>query len=409
MKKIVYLLLFISTLYCNSQDAQFRGPNRDGIYPESGLLKKWPDSGPQLLLTIDGIGLGWSQAVLSGDTIFVTGMIDTLDYLSVIDMNGKLLWKKPYGISWTKSYPDTRCTPVVEEERVYVLSGTGNLVCFSANDGSVKWSCDVDKIYESKWDRWGVSESPLIVDDKVVCTPGGDKATVVAFNKFTGKTMWESPPLGDLRSYVSPIIYKYKDFRYILAMTYDHLVAIDPGTGQMIWKYPFNLKKEKEKTIPINSPVYKNDEIYLSNGYNYPSVMLKLAADGKSVNEKWVDDSLDNHHHGVIQFDGYIFGSNWLNNRDGRWVCLKWDTGEVKYVNEWRSKGSMVYADSMLYVIDERFGNVGLVRPTPDGFDVVSSFTLKRDRGEFWSHPSIYDGKLFIRYNDLLMVYNIKK
>ena len=409
MKKIIFLSFLAISLITHSQDTQFRGPLRNGIYTDTGLLKKWPEAGPKLLMTAEGIGLGYSQPIFSNGTIYVTGKIDASDYLSAIDMSGNILWKKPYGTSWTKSYPDTRCTPTVEDDRIYVLSGTGNLVCFNAKDGSERWSFDVDKVYESKWHRWGVSESPLIVDDKVICTPAGDKATVVALNKMTGELVWESPPFGETRSYVSPVIYTYKDFRYILAMTYDHLIAVNPESGEMIWKYPYNLKKEKSKTIPINSPIFKDDEIYLSNGYDYPSIMLRLAEDGKSVSEKWIDQTLDNHHHGLVNVGNFIFGSNWLNNRDGRWVCMRWDTGEVKYVSNWHSKGSVVYADSMLYVIDERYGNVGLVRPDPEGFDVVSSFTLEKDKGEFWAHPSIYDGKLFLRYNNNLMVYNIKK
>ena len=409
MKKIIFLSFLAISLITHSQDTQFRGPLRNGIYTDTGLLKKWPEAGPKLLMTAEGIGLGYSQPIFSNGTIYVTGKIDASDYLSAIDMSGNILWKKPYGTSWTKSYPDTRCTPTVEDDRIYVLSGTGNLVCFNAKDGSERWSFDVDKVYESKWHRWGVSESPLIVDDIVICTPAGDKATVVALNKMTGELVWESPPFGETRSYVSPVIYTYKDFRYILAMTYDHLIAVNPESGEMIWKYPYNLKKEKSKTIPINSPIFKDDEIYLSNGYDYPSIMLRLAEDGKSVSEKWIDQTLDNHHHGLVNVGNFIFGSNWLNNRDGRWVCMRWDTGEVKYVSNWHSKGSVVYADSMLYVIDERYGNVGLVRPDPEGFDVVSSFTLEKDKGEFWAHPSIYDGKLFLRYNNNLMVYNIKK
>jgi outer membrane protein assembly factor BamB len=357
-------------------------------------------------MTVEGIGLGWSSAVVSSGIIYVTGMIDTTDYLSAISMTGNFLWKKPYGRSWTGSYPDTRCTPVVEENRVYVMSGTGTLVCFNAKDGSVIWSFDVDKVYESKWDRWGVSENPLIVDDKVICTPGGAKASVVALDKLTGKPVWQSPPTGGKRSYVAPIIYNYKSFRYILAMTYMDLLAVDPQNGTIIWKYPFN---PQNKTIVINSPIYKNDEIYISDGYNYRSAMIKLSEDGKSVTEKWLNDTLDNHHHGMVVLDNYIYGSNWLNNTKGQWVCLNWDNGAVQYVKDWFCKGPIISADKMLYVIDEKNGNVGLVKPSPAGFDVVSTFKLTKDKGEFWAHPTIYDRKFYIRYNNALMVYDIKK
>jgi len=409
MKKLFILSFLTISLTIYSQDAQFRGPQRNGIYPETGLLQSWPEGGPRLIFSVEGIGVGWSQPVLSKGTIYVTGMIDTLDVLSAIDMTGKVKWQKPYGSSWTKSYPDTRCTPTVEDNRLYVLSGSGELSCFNVNDGSVIWSFDVDKTFESKWHRWGVAESPLIVDDKVIVTPGGDKATAVAFDKMTGKQVWQSPPLGDIRSYISAVIYQYKNFRYILACTYDYIVALEPSTGEMIWKFGFNLQKQGAKAIAINSPIYKGDEIYISNGYDYGSVMLKMAPDGKSASLKWFDNNLDNHHHGLINVGDYIYGSNWLSNTKGNWVCLRWDTGELQYEKEWQSKGSMVYADNMLYVIDERNGNVGLVRPNPKDFEVVSSFALKKGKGEFWAHPSIYDKKLFLRYNNIMWVYDIKK
>ena len=407
MKKLIFLFIITGTFAAYSQDAQFRGPQRDGKYPDTGLLQKWPDSGPQLIMSVEGIGLGWSQAVLDNGIIYVTGMIDTIDFLTAIDESGKIIWQKPYGRSWTKSYPDTRCTPTIDGDKVYVLNGIGQLTCFNSKDGSELWSFDVDKFYESKWPKWGISESPLIVDDKVIITPGGDKTTVVAFNKQTGKIVWESPAIGEVRSYVSAVIYTYKDFRYILAMTYEHIVAVDPQSGAIIWKYPFNLKKEGSKTIPVNSPLFKDDEIYLSNGYNYPSMMLKIAEDGKSVSEKWIDNTLDNHHHGLVLVDGYIYGSNWLSNQAGQWVCLKWETGEVQYVKDWFNKGPMIYADKRLYIMDEKNGNVGLVKPAPEGFDLISTFQLKKEKGEFWAHPSVYDRKLFLRYNNVLYIYNI--
>jgi outer membrane protein assembly factor BamB len=350
--------------------------------------------------------LGWSSAVVSGGVIYITGMVDTIDYLSAIDLKGNFLWKKPYGRAWTGSYPDTRVTPMVEDNRVYVMNGTGTLYCFNAKDGSVIWSFDVDKTYESKWHRWGVAENPLIVDDKIICTPGGAKASVVAFDKMTGKPVWQSPPTGGYRSYVAPILYKYKNLRYILAMTYMDLLAVDPQSGEIIWKYPFN---PKNQNITINSPIYKDDEIYISNGYDFRSAMIKVSPDGKSVTEKWLNETLDNHHHGMVVIDNHIYGSNWINNTKGNWVCLKWDTGEVKYEQDWYCKGPIIYADGMLYIIDEKNGNVGLLKPNPEKFDLVSTFKLTKGRGEFWAHPTIYDGKLYIRYNNDLMIFDIRK
>jgi outer membrane protein assembly factor BamB len=406
MKKLLFLSFLAIAGIVYSQDAQFRGANRDGIYPDVNLLKEWPADGPKLLMKVEGIGVGWSSAVVSNGVIFVTGMVDTIDYLSAISLNGNFLWKKSYGRSWTGSYPDTRVTPTVEDNRVYVMNGTGTLYCFNAKDGSVIWSFDVDKTYESKWHRWGVAENPLIVDDKIVCTPCGAKASVVALDKMTGKPVWQSPPTGGYRSYVAPIIYKYKNFRYVLASTYQHLLAVDPQTGSIIWQYAYN---PNNKAITINSPVYKDDEIFMSNGYDYRSAMIKMAPDGKSVTEKWLNETLDNHHHGMVVIGNYIYGSNWLNNTAGNWVCLDWDKGEVKWEQDWYCKGPVISADGMLYIIDEKNGNVGLVKPNPEKFELVSTFKLTKGRGEFWAHPTIYDGKLYIRYNNDLMVYDIRK
>lgn len=360
-------------------------------------------------MSVEGIGQGWSSAVWSDGFIYVTGMKDTIDYLSAITMDGKIIWQKPYGRSWTQSFPDTRCTPTIEDERIYVLSGTGQLSCFNRQDGTVKWSFDVDKTFGSKWHSWGVAESPLIVDNKVICTPAGDKTTVVAFDKLTGELIWQSPPLHDSRSYVSAVIYKYKDMRYILAQTIKYLVAVNPENGEFIWKYMTNENKKDASTITINTPIFKDDEIFVCNGYNYPSLMLKLAPDGKSVNLKYSNPTLDNHHDGVVLVDKYVFGSNWVNNGKGKWVCMSWDNGEIHYVVDWHTKGPIISADGMLYVMEEKRGNFGLVKPTPDGFDVVSSFVIPKGKGQYWAHPTIYEGKLFIRHGDALMVYNIKK
>jgi hypothetical protein len=157
-----------------------------------------------------------------------------------------------------------------------------------------------------------------------------------------------------------------------------------------------------------NTPIFKNDEIYITGGYDLPSVMLKLAPDGKSVTEKWVDSTLDNHHHGVVQVDGYIYGSNWLNNNLGNWVCLNWDTGEVKYESNWISKGNIIYADGMLYLYEEKSGYVGLVKADPEKFEVISSFKVTEGEGQHWAHPAIFDGNLYIRHGDVLLIYNIK-
>jgi len=404
------IVLFFIGLVTFAQPIQWRGPKRDGKFTETGLLQNWPDGGPQLLLKVEGIGKGFSSVVASDQYIFATGMIDTLDYLSCITLDGKIKWKVPYGRSWVKSFPDTRSTPTIEEDRIYIISGTGELVCLNVADGVIRWKVNVDKDYHSEWHIWGVSESPLIVDDKVICTPGGAQTSVVAFDKMTGKLIWQSESVGGPRSYASPTIYEYKNFRYILAVTGTHLVALEPASGKVVWtfKYYDGTKWEQPGLIWANTPTFKGRDIFLSMGYDYRNVMIEMSEDGSSVKEKWSNLILDNHHHGLIELDGFIYGSNWESNSKGKWVCLDWETGELKYETDWITKGALVYADGLFYILEEKTGTVGLVKPSPTGFDVISSFKLQGGSGPFWAHPFIANGKLYLRHGDVLFVYSIK-
>lgn len=410
MRKYLLLIVLSIPTCLFSQAAQWRGPQRNGIYPDTTLLKSWPAGGPELAFSLTGIGSGYSSAVESKGIIYITGKKDSLDYLSAINQKGELIWQYPYGRAWDKSYADSRCTPTVDEDRVYVFSGQGELVCMHAQTGREVWKVHVDEDFEAEYHLFGQVESPLIVDNLVISTPCGQHTTMVAFNKYTGELAWQSKSLNARRSYASPILYEYEGIRLILGMTSKDLIAVDPSSGEMVWTYPYFLKSVEKGIDEIginmtNTPLYFKDEIFLSSGYNCPSVMLKLAADGKSVSEKWVNATLDNHHHGVVLIDGFLYGSNFYNNRFGKWVCVNWDTGEVMYVTPWETKGSLIAADNLLYAYEEKSGHVGLIRPDPDGFDLLSSFQITEGKGPHWAHPSIYGGKLLIRHGDVLQAY----
>jgi outer membrane protein assembly factor BamB len=409
MKTIFIILFTVICLSVHSQVTQWRGPNRDGIFPETGLLKVWPAEGPKLLFEVEGLGKGWSSPIATADAIYITGMKDTLDYLTKMDANGKILWQVPYGRSWNQSFPDTRASATVDGDRVYVQSGTGRVVCFNAADGKENWAVEVDKKYEGEYHNWGNAETPLIYKNLVIATPGGKKTSVVALNKMNGELIWETKSLDGPRAYVSATVYKYKDLTYILAATGTDLIAVNPDNGNIAWSYKYYdaAKWDQPGLIWANTPVFKDDEIFLTMGYDYKAVMLKMASDGRSVSEKFVNTVFDNHHHGVILYNGYLYGSNWQNNSKGRWVCMDWSTGEIKYETEWDTKGAMVMADGMLYCYNEK-GNVGLVKPDPSGFQVVSQFKVTKGGGTHWAHPFIANGKLYLRHGEVMMVYNIK-
>jgi outer membrane protein assembly factor BamB len=406
---VVFLLLFVSSI--NAQLVQWRGPNRDGHFPETGLLKEWPEDGPEILLEAEGIGKGWSTPIFAGNMIYTTGMIDTMDYLTAMDLQGNIKWQVPYGRSWNQSFPDTRSTPVVEDNRVYVQSGTGEVSCINRENGETNWKVDVDENFNAEYHNWGNSETPLIIDNKVICSPGGNETSIVALDKMTGETVWESKSLGGARGYASATIYEFNGHRFILALTASHLIALHPETGKIAWNYqyfdPEKWTSQDNGLIWTNTPVFQGDEIFITMGYDYPAVMLKMDSTGTSVSEKYTSRTLDNHHHGVILHDGHVYGSNWYNNKQGRWVCMVWDSGEIKYVEEWDTKGVLVMADGLLYAYNER-GKVGLVKPDPDGFEIVSEFRITKGAGPHWAHPFIKDGKLFMRHGDVLMVFDIK-
>ena len=413
MKNLIFLFLII--IEANSafaQVIQWRGPNRDGKFSETALLKSWPENGPEMLLEIEGIGKGWSSPILADGMIYTTGMMDTLDYLSAIDMQGNIKWQVSYGRSWNQSFPDTRSTPTIEDDRIYVQSGTGRLSCINRETGEEIWAVDVDKEYECEYHVWGNSETPLIVDDKVICTPGGKKTSVVAFNKMTGEPSWQSESVGGPRGYASATLYANNGQRYILAVLASHLIAVNPDTGEIAWTYqywqPEKWKWQDNGMIWTNTPIFMDDQIFLSIGYDYHAVMLKMNSDGTSVSEMFIDSTLDNHHHGLILHDGYLYGSNWLSNSRGNWVCMDWNTGEIQYENDWESKGALVMADGMLYAYNEK-GSLGLIKPNPEKFDLVSEFKITKGAGTHWAHPYIADGKLLIRHGDVLMVYDIKE
>lgn len=406
---LTYLFLFIS-IFADGQVAMWRGPARDGKFNETGLLKEWPAEGPKQILEVEGIGKGFSSPIFDGQFIYTTGMTDSMDFVTCIDLTGAKKWKTVYGHSWMKSFSDTRGSVTIDGDRLYVISGQGELSCINKLTGEFFWKIDVDKDYKSERHIWGVSESPLIVDDKVICSPGGSQTSIVAFNKMNGDLMWQSECVGGQRAYTSPMLYEYKNFRFILATTATNLIALVPETGKVAWTYNYyaNDAWDQPGLIWANTPLCKNDEIFICMGYDFPAVMLKMDSLGTSVSEKWIDHTFDNHHHGVVEVDGKIYGSNWKSNRLGKWLCMDWKSGEIEYIVDWNTKGSIVYADGMLYIYEEKSGNVAIVNPNPKNFDVVSSFKVEKGTGPHWAHPFIANGKLFLRHGDVLMVFNLK-
>ena len=407
----IWMCIFGTLYTMNIQAAdspQWRGPERNGLSKETGLLKEWPEGGPKLLWSVEGVGSGFSSLSIVKGVLYITGTVDNVEILSAYDLEGNLKWKKEYGKAFSKSYPDARTTPTVDESSIYVVSGTGEVVCFDATAGDIKWSVQGFDKFKGKHGSWGIAESPLIVDNKVIYTPCGEETTVVALDKNTGETVWTSESLSDQSAYVSPILVKRGGKKLIVGVIGDYIIGVNAENGKIEWKFNYRETSEKSREINAVTPIYHDGYIYVTSGYDHGGAMLKLSEDGTNVSLAWVDHTLDTHHGGVVLVDGYIYGSNWINNGKGNWVCLDWNSGEVMYEKDWNNKGPIISADGMLYCYDEKKGMFGLVEASPEDFNVVSSFRIAEGKGPHWAHPVISDGRLYIRHGGVLMVYDIK-
>ncbi len=408
---IISLLLIISAEGIGQEKTtQFRGPFRNGSYPDVNLLTEWPAGGPAVVLKIVGIGEGFSSGVIHNDIIYTAGLKDTMDVVSAFDMKGKLLWEKPFGKAYLKAHPETRNTPTIQGNRIFIKSGTGDVVCMDARSGKIIWKRNPHAEFRGKFSVWGPAESLLLTENAVISTVGGEDASVVALNKNNGGLIWKSPSTGVAEAYCSPILINRNGNKILLVELERDLLGINPVNGKILWT--FDLRPEAADRLTwlnhTNAPLYKNGEIFITRGYDMDALMLSLSDDGRKVSLKWKNPVLDTHTGGVVEVNGFIYGSNWISNSKGKWVCLDWNTGKVMYEQEWFNKGAILYADGHLYCIDEQKGNIALVIPDPSGFKVKSTFSIKEGTGPYFSHPTIYDGKLLVRHGDVLMIYDIK-
>jgi len=409
IQTIIILLTFITNLL-QAQKVQFRGPNRDGIFPDTLLLKEWPAKGPEVLFTTEGIGKGYSSTIATKDRIYATGIKDTIEYITCLDLKGNILWQKPYGRAWKNSFPEARCTPTLEEDRIYVLSGMDEMLCLNAETGDKIWSVDLHELYNSDWDMFGVSESLLLVDEKIIATPGGKSTMVVALDKMTGELIWKSKSINAKRSNMSPALIEHCGKQYIITSSQTHVLGIDIKNGDILWTFQHNFLSPKgdNTTILVNVPTYKDSCLWISNGWDVKSTMLEIAPDGKSVKEKFTDQTFDNQNHGVVLVGGFLYGSNFTGRQSGKWVCMNWKTGEIVWIEDFYTKGPIIFADGMLYLYEEKRGNIALVEANPEEFKTISSFRVTLGSGPHWARPAIYNGMLLVRHGDVLIAYDVK-
>lgn len=403
----IVALLFVGEVL--AQDAQWRGPNRDGRYMDTALLKSWPEEGPELILKKEGLGNGYSTPILYEGAIYISGRRDSVDVLTRLDLEGNISWETVYGMAWDKSYPESRSTPTIENGYIYIMDGLGKVNCLDTESGKIIWEVNTHEQFEGVFHRWGMTESLLLTENAVISSPIGKKTAVVALDKKDGSLLWQTDSVGGSRAYVSPLMINYKGQDMILVTSNEDMIAVDPENGNIIWCQDIVTGHANNWGFlnNTNTPLYKDGDIFTTSGYDADGLMMTLAEDGRSVEVKWHDKTLDVHHGGVVLVDGYLYGANWINNGNGNWVCQEWETGKVMWEEKWNNKGSIIYADGMLYLFEEKKGHVALLKPNPEAFELVSFFKLDGGEGPFWAHPSIYEQKLFVRHGTVLFVYDI--
>ena len=398
--------------------SEWREENRTGVSAETGLLTSWPDEGPGLIWMNTELPKGHSSVTLGNNTIYTTGFDGESDVLIALDTYGKIKWQTPYGRPWNESNPESRCTPTVEGDRVYVSSGFGDLASIDGTSGEIIWSLKASEIYKGTYGQWGIADSPIIDGQKMYFSPGGPETMTIALDKTTGELIWKSESINSNPGYVSPILIEYAGKKMIVNVSLTYIYAIDASNGALLWKIKHEDAVDHSgylarwpglPFIKCVTPLYHEGKIYVTGGYDTGAAMLSLTEDGNNITVDWADKVLDVHHGGVVLLDGYIYGANWLSNGDGNWCCIEWDSGKKMWEEHWNNKGSIISAEGLLYIYDERHGNVGLLRPDTEKFDLISSFKIKEGSGPYWAHPVINSGVLYIRHGEALMAYNIKR
>ena len=373
------------------------GPNRDGKSPDRGLLKSWPEGGPTLLWKVDGIGSGYSSVALSGGTVYITGEADKKLVLFAFDLEGKPKWKTEVDGAWTGDKPGARATPTIDGGKVYLLSGNGLLGCFDAGTGERKWSRTM-KEFGGRPSTWGYAESVLIYKDWAIVKPGG-KNCVAALDKQTGQTVWTSSGFSAAPEYSSCLLVEFEGKPLIVTGTRSGLVGVDVAGGKLLWSNDWSANN----VASCPTPAYADDYVFWANGYGKGGISMKLKLDGDAVSADvaWTTKEMVCHHGGYIIHEGHIYG-----NHNNGWSCLDLKTGKVLWNARGVGKGSLCFADGMLYLFGEAGGRAALATCSPEGLDLKGNLKVE-GTGPSWAHPVVIGGRLYLRYDTHLYCFDV--
>jgi len=393
---------------------QWRGPDRTGVSKETGLLQSWPQGGPKLLWKAENLGYGWSTPSVAGGRVYGMSLRGDQEVVWAVDASGKELWaapiSKPVEPDPNNRGAGPRGAPTVDGNRVYALGVNGDLACLGT-DGKLVWKKSLTGDFGGVMPKWGYSESPLVDREKLIATPGGPNAAVVALNKNTGATVWQcAVPGGDRAEYSSAIVADMQGQRQYIQFLKGGVVGIS-ADGQFLWKFPH----AAGNTANVPTPIYRDNHVFAAAGYGKGAALGKLTRgpNGWTAEQVYHTNAMINHHGGVVLVGDHLYGIH-----DGAGLsCLDFKTGDVKWSERSVGKGSLVYADNRLYARKESTGQMTLAEATPKGYVEKGRFDPPRDPNQptarpadmAWAHPVVAGGRLYLRDQNWLLCYDVSR
>jgi outer membrane protein assembly factor BamB len=400
---------------------QWQGPNRDAVSKETGLLKEWPKDGPKLLWKAKDLGGGYAAPSVAAGRVFGMSNRGNDEVVwALAEADGKELWAGRLGGAFGgQRMPQGKegpgCTPTIDGEFAYALGLGGDLACLRVADGKVVWRKSLTGDFGGTAPTWSYRESPLIDGDKLIVTPGGKEATLVALNKKTGEVIWKARvPGGDAAAYSSAIAIDFGGKRQYVQFLRGGVVGVAAEDGKFLWRYnaPAN-----RMGINVSTPLYHDGQVFAASAYNTGGGLVKLSKDDKGgvkADEVYVTRLMQNHHGGMILLDGHLYGASG-GNEGGYLACLEFKTGNVMWNERDRAgrkgvqKGSVAFADSRIYYRQED-GTMILFEPSPKEYAERGRFGQpERSDKPAWPHPVIANGKLYLRDQGVLLCYDVKE
>lgn len=380
---------------------QWRGANRDGISKETGLLQQWPASGPPAVWTASGLGSGYGSLAIRGNRVFVQGLRGNQTLVHSLDRaTGRYIWSKNLGVGAGNDRGDgPRGTPTLDGDRLYVLTETGQLACLRADDGTMVWQRNILRDFVGTNIQWLVSESPLVDGDRVIVTPGGRGASLVALDKMTGRTVWTSKELSDEAGYASAVIADVGGVRAYTTFTGSAAVGVRASDGKLLWRYA----PAANRTANITTPVVAGNQVFYTSNYGTGAGLVTLVPQGGELraNETYFTRDMQNHHGGVVLVNGTLYGFN-----SAILTAIDFASGKMLWRHRSVGKGAVTYADNRLYMLSED-NVVGLAEVTPHGYRETGRFSIADQGFPSWAHPVVSGGRLYLRNQGTLVAYDV--